>query len=261
MPLKVCNIQDFSLHDGPGIRTTFFLSGCPLSCMWCHNPETQTTKQTLVFEKSKCTNCGLCRKCPNGVHSFDKMHNISRDNCTGCGMCINACPAGALSFAFRELSDNEFFEIVNKQKRIVGDGGGITFSGGEPLMQGDDILRLVNAIDVHTAIETCGYADENLFKEVASSVDYVMFDLKLADDTLHRKYTGVSNKLILKNLDNLRNLGTPFVLRTPMIPGITDTDANLSELAEIVGKDSWEKLEYNPLTPSKYEKIGKEYFL
>ena len=128
-------------------------------------------------------------------------------------------------------------------------------------MQGETILRLAEKTDIHTAIETCGYADENLFLKVISKMDYVMFDLKLADDTLHQKYTGVSNKLILKNLENLRGLGKPFVIRTPLIPGITDTQENLNALSEIIGKDTWEKLPYNPLTPAKYEKIGMEFKL
>ena len=126
-------------------------------------------------------------------------------------------------------------------------------------MQGEHILRLLKKVDIHTAIETCGYADEELFSDVVKKVDYVMFDIKLADDEKHKKYTGVSNKLILKNLENLRKCGTPYVLRTPLIDGITNTDENLYALSEIAGNDEWEKLEYNPLTPSKYEKIGRIY--
>ncbi len=259
MQLKVCNIQEFSLHDGPGIRTTFFLSGCPLKCAWCHNPETRSNKPMLLFEKSKCINCKACSRCQNGAHIFDTEHKISRDKCTLCGMCVEACTYHALQFTVRELGDKEFFEIVNKQKRIAGDSGGITFSGGEPLMQGETILRLIENIDVHTAIETCGYAEESLFCRVVDKVDYVMFDLKLADDELHTKYTGVSNKLILKNLHNLRKSGTPYVLRTPLIPGITDTEENLEALSKIAGNDTWERLTYNTLAPAKYEKIGMKY--
>lgn len=126
-------------------------------------------------------------------------------------------------------------------------------------MQGEALLRLISSSDIHTAIETCGYAEEALFREVVKAVDYVMFDLKLASETMHKKYTGVSNGVILKNLEILKNSGTPFIIRTPLIPGITDTKANLNALSVLVGNDDWEKLEYNPLTPAKYARIGKEY--
>ena len=259
MLLKICNIQDFCLHDGPGIRTTIFLAGCPLRCEWCHNPETQSKKPVLIYEKEKCIGCKLCEGCQSGVHTFEQGHSILRDKCTLCGHCVSMCPACALEFSHKEISDEEFYKLAQKQKRLSKENGGITFSGGEPLMQGETILRLIGNTDIHTAIETCGYADEELFKKVISKVNYVMFDLKLADDAAHKKYTGVSNKLILKNLENLRACTTPYVLRTPLIPGITDTEKNLEALSEIVGNDTWEKLEYNVLTPSKYERIGKPY--
>lgn len=261
MNLKICNIQNFSIHDGPGIRTTLFLSGCPLRCTWCHNPETQSQNKVLVYENEKCIGCRECEKCENGVHIFSPEHKISRDKCMLCGKCINLCPSLSLEFSNRELSDEEFFQIVNKQKRLSGKDGGITFSGGEPLMQGETIIRLVENISIHKAIETSGYSDENLFKSVLKKMDYVMFDLKLADDNLHKKYTGVSNKLILKNLEILRSSGVPYILRTPLIPNITNTKENLKSLSEIVGNDQWEKLPYNTLTPAKYMKIGKIFKL
>ena len=126
-------------------------------------------------------------------------------------------------------------------------------------MQGKALLELIRSSETHTAIETCGYAEEALFREVVKTVDYVMFDLKLADDSMHKKYTGVSNKTILKNLEILRSSGTPFVIRTPLIPGITDTEENLNTLSELIGADAWEKLHYNALTPAKYARIGKDY--
>lgn len=259
--LKICNIQDFSLHDGPGIRTTIFLAGCPLRCVWCHNPETQDKKPVLVYEAQACIHCGQCTICPNGVHRFSPEHTLQREHCHLCEQCVAACPTGALTVSQKELSDREFVALAEKQKRLAGNGGGITFSGGEPLMQGKALLRLMEMTDVHIAIETCGYADEDLFLAVVRRADYVMFDLKLADDQQHRQYTGVSNRLILRNLEQLRNSGTPFVLRTPLIPGITDTEDNLQAISRIVGKDPWEKLPYNSLTPAKYAKIGKPYTL
>ncbi len=259
MPLKITSIQDFALHDGPGIRCTIFLAGCPLRCAWCHNPETQSTKSVLIYEEKNCIGCRMCESCPTGTHQFDGAHVLLRENCTHCGYCASVCPADALSMSIKELTDEEYFRLVQRQKRLSGDSGGITFSGGEPLMQGEAILALIRSSDIHTAIETCGYAEEALFREVIEAVDYVMFDLKLADDAAHKKYTGVSNGPILKNLEILRNSGTPFIIRTPLIPGITDTKANLNALSVLVGNDDWEKLEYNPLTPAKYARIGKAY--
>ena len=259
--LKICNVQDFSLHDGPGVRTTIFLAGCPLKCVWCHNPETRNMTSTLIFEEKKCTSCKKCTVCPNDVHTFSPLHTVFREKCTLCGKCVTECNENALDFSTKDLSDEEFYELAERQKRLTGENGGITFSGGEPLMQGEKIIELAKSTDVNVALETCGYADENLFKRVIDSVDYVMFDLKLADENLHKKYTGVSNDLILRNLQILRNSGKDFVLRTPLIPNITDTKENLDAIKKIVGSDKWEKLEYNTLTPAKYARIGKEYLL
>ena len=159
----------------------------------------------------------------------------------------------------RELSDSEYERLLLRQRRLSGNEGGITFSGGEPLFQGEALLRLMHKTDIPIAIETCGYADEELFKAVAKRADYIMFDVKLADDEMHKKYTGVSNALILRNLEHLRSSGTPFVLRTPLIESVTDTKDNLPKLSSIIGNAPWEKLAFNPLTPVKYERIGKEY--
>ena len=258
MDLKICSIQNFSLHDGPGIRTSIFLAGCPLRCSWCHNPETHTVSPVLVYDKAKCIVCGACAVCPNGVHTFAEGHSIDRTKCNACGICVENCPAGALGLSVRELKKEEFIEIVQRQERLFKGRGGITFTGGEPLLQGDKILEYSEELQVHTAIETCGYADEELFARVVACMDFVMFDLKLADEVEHIKYTGVSNKPIFKNLEILRESGKPYLLRTPLIAGITDTKENLAAIKEIVKDSPWEKLAYNEFTPSKYERIGKE---
>ena len=261
MELTISNIQTCTLHDGPGVRTTVFLAGCPLRCQWCHNPETQSIAPTLTFDAQKCIHCGLCSICPNGVHTFTPQHTLVWDRCKQCGQCIDVCPREALGFSSRVLTVEEYDDLVRRQARLVGDKGGITFSGGEPLMQGETLLGFLERTPIHTAIETCGYAETALFQKVISAVDYVMFDLKLADSDAHQRYTGVHNHRILDNLEWLRRSGKPYLLRTPLIPGITDTEENLTALADIVGDSPWEKLPYNPLTPTKYDRIGRPYTL
>ena len=258
--MKICNIQGLSLHDGPGIRTSIFMAGCPLHCSWCHNPETQSVAPVLVFEEKSCIGCRLCEVCTTGVHSFSPRA-IDRKRCSACGECVGACPTRALSLSVSTLTLEGFLSVVEKQKRTVGKDGGITFTGGEPLVQGEELLAFANATDIHVALETCGYADAELFARVIERVDYVMYDLKLADDDAHIKYTGVSNKQILENLRILKESGKPHVFRTPLVPGITDTSENLDAIKKLVGDDEWETLPYNRLTPSKYERIGREYTL
>lgn len=262
MHLKICNVQNFSLHDGPGIRTTFFLAGCPLRCAWCHNPETQSVKSTLIYEHKKCISCRACLECENSVHTLDNgIHSLKRENCNACGECVENCPAGALSLSVRPLSREEFNSVVEKQLRTVGKEGGITFSGGEPLTQTDTILQFLDGVDIHTACETCGYADSEVFSRLIDRMDYVMFDVKLADNDAHIKYTGVSNKLILENLRILQKSNKDHIIRTPLIKGITDKKENLDAIERLVGNSKWEKLPYNEITPYKYERIGKEYTL
>ena len=261
MGVKICNVQSFSMHDGEGIRTTIFLAGCPLRCSWCHNPETHTQTPILIYDKQKCISCRRCEVCQNAVHTFSPEHRVDRNVCEACGKCVESCPSKALSLSSRMLEKEELLRLVDRQKRLFGERGGITFSGGEPLMQGEALLNLLDGVDVHTALETCGYAEEDLFKRVVARMDYVMFDVKLIDEKEHIKHTGVSNELILRNLKNLRDSGKPYILRTPLIPGITDTPNNLSAIKEVLGDSPWETLPYNLLAPTKYERLGKTYKL
>ena len=261
MSIKICNVQSFSVHDGPGIRTTIFLAGCPLRCLWCHNPETHTPGAILVYDKEKCISCRQCEACFNAVHTFSPEHKVDRSTCGVCGSCVELCPSKALSLSSRVLEKEDFLRLVDRQKRLFGEDGGITFSGGEPLMQGEPLLDLLDGVDVHMALETCGCADEELFKKVIARMDYVMFDVKLIDEKEHIKYTGVSNRLILRNLEILRLSGKPYIVRTPLVSGVTDTPDNLSAIKEVVGDSPWGTLPYNQLASTKYERLGKTYKL
>ena len=260
MSIKVCNIQNFSLHDGPGIRTTFFLSGCPLRCVWCHNPETQNMQQQILFESKKCIGCGGCvQVCSNGAQSAAPSRTFIRENCMSCGACVATCPTKALRLCQQEMSTEAVVDYIQKQRIFYEDKGGVTFSGGEPLLQTEAIVEIAKLANVHTAVETCGYVKSDLFCKALDVIDYFLYDIKLFDDEKHKTFTGVSNKLILENFETLKQSGKPFLVRTPLIPGITDTEENLSAIERFIGDAPWEKLKYNTLAPTKYEWLGKTY--
>ena len=247
---RIFDIKECSVHDGPGMRTTVFLKGCPLRCIWCHNPEGLSKQPCIMVKHTLCKMCGLCKK------------GCDHPECSGFSRCIHACPNGAISLSGKDYDHKELAKIILKNKVFFdASAGGVTFSGGEPLMQGEPLLDLLDGVDVHMALETCGCADEELFKKVIARMDYVMFDVKLIDEKEHIKYTGVSNRLILRNLEILRLSGKPYIVRTPLVSGVTDTLDNLSAIKEVVGDSPWETLPYNQLAPTKYERLGKTYKL
>ena len=247
----IFDIKEMAVHDGPGIRTTVFLKGCPLRCIWCHNPEGFTTQPQLMYKDVRCIGCENCKK------------ECNHPECQPFHRCIYACPENCLEIAGKQVTAKELAKELKKSADVLGnDFGGFTFSGGEPLAQSEFLLELIKELgDYHLCIETSGYADSKVFKAVIEKLDFVIMDLKLADSDLHKKYTGVGNGQILTNFEILKNSGKEYVIRTPLIPSITDTDENLKAIKEIIGNSEWEKLPYNTMAGAKYKMLGMEYEL
>lgn len=247
----IFDIKEFSIHDGPGGRITVFLKGCPLRCVWCHNPEGLSRKPQLMHKKNLCANCGVCRL------------TCDHRECKIFDRCIHACPNGALSVSGYEISADELADKLNKNESLLKSlNGGITISGGEPLMQADFVCSLADRLpNIHKAIQTSGYAEEDTYKKVIDKFDYIMQDIKLVNCEAHKLYTGVENGKILRNIEYLKHSGKEFVFRVPMIPNITDTRENLDRISEIAEGFSVEYLPYNTLAGAKYEMLGMEYKL
>ncbi len=265
----IFNIQKFCVNDGPGIRTTVFLKGCPLNCIWCHNPESKKIVPEVFYNESKCIKCGKCMaKCGKGAHSFTpECHNYDREKCVVCGKCCDACPTEALEVAGYEISATDALKEVLKDKIFYeNSGGGMTLSGGEPMMQFEFALELMKKAKengLHTCMETCGFADEDKYREIAQYTDIFLFDYKITNPKEHKKYTGVTNEKILSNLFMLDSLGKNTILRCPIIPTINDNEEHLLSIAETANKLS-NILEiniepYHPLGKGKSEMLGKDY--
>ena len=267
----IFNIQKFSLNDGPGIRTTVFMKGCMLRCIWCHNPESKSPKQQLMLYSSRCIGCRACEKvCPRGFHHFDEngVHLIDRSGCSVCGTCADAC-VGALEIVGKPMNAEEIVQAVLRDKAFYDNsGGGMTLSGGEPLLTPDitlEVLRLAKEKGLHNCIETCGYAAWEDIEALLPYVDLFLWDFKESDDARHIEYTGVSNKRILENLRRLNDAGAKIILRCPIIPGCNDRKDHLLAIAalaeELDGVQRVDVEPYHPLGQSKSEGIGEEYVL
>ena len=246
----VFSIEEFSTFDGPGIRTTVFLKGCPLKCSWCHNPEGQGFENEILKAQNGCEGCGECVKAGDGA-----LNERS----------IAACPNRLLRWCGTEYTPESLFKKLSKNFDILKmAGGGVTFSGGEPLAHPTFLKECLARFEghIHRAVQTCGYGDRVAFREVLQLADYFLFDLKLADNAAHERYTGVGNRLIHENFEALLQSGKPFTVRTPLIPGVTDTPENLTGIARFLkarGVSSIELLPYNKAAGGKYAAVGRTY--
>ena len=244
----VFDIKEMGVHDGPGLRTTVFLKGCPLRCVWCHNPEGLSREPQLSVREAACRHCGLCRR------------GCNHPDCQPFGRCLHICPMGLLSVSGKEMTPEALAKKLLRNKPLYDAGGGVTFSGGEPLLQGKFLHQVLDLLPgISVAMETSGYAEESLFESIIARMDLVYMDIKLADPEQHRKYTGVTNEKILKNLEILRNSGKKAIIRTPLIPGITDTPENLTAIQDLIGELPWEQLPYNPMAGAKYAYFGMDF--
>ncbi len=268
MKSLVTNIQRFSLTDGDGIRTTVFFKGCNMNCQWCHNPETIKHESELMFYENKCIGCGKCfEACPNGAHEvIDGKHIINRDKCTNCGECAKVCYAEALVMCGDEMSVEDIMYQVRQDKAYYdSSNGGVTLSGGEVLCNRDFAIELTDAChkeDISVAVETNLCFEYGFAKALLEKVDLIMCDLKIFDDDMHKKFTGVSNKNIVENIKKLDELDIPVIVRTPLIPGATDSPENLTDIANYI-KDMknlvrYEILNFNPLGEGKYKSLDTE---
>ena len=236
---NVFHIQRFSLYDGPGVRTVVFLKGCPLRCLWCHNPEGLSAKQQIQFNPSKCIGCMDCvDTCPNGCHTQENgCHIYNRDLCTACGQCAGQCCSSALSLSGSVMTSEEVMVQVLKDRSVYTEsGGGLTLSGGEPFAQPEfaiSLLQLAKEHSLHTCVETCGYTSADILTEAAKCTDLFLYDYKVTDDDLHRKFCGVSNQKILENLTLLDQLGAEVILRCPIVPGCNDNDSHIEAIGNL----------------------------
>jgi pyruvate formate lyase activating enzyme len=266
----IFNIQRYSIHDGPGIRTTVFLKGCPLNCWWCQNPESQLSGQEMIFWGDRCIGCGACSTiCPSGAIQIKNGIPITKKGkCILCGKCIEKCPTLAREIIGEKLTAEEVIKEIEKDLVFYEEsGGGVTFSGGEPLGQSEFLEGLLNGCrekKIHTAVDTSGYISWEILNKISLKVDLFLYDLKLMDNERHKKYTGVSNEIILENLKKLSTVHNNIFVRFPVIPGINDDYQNIRKLGEFLSSleiTQVNLLSYHYMGMDKYRRLGSTYKL
>lgn len=271
----VMNIQRFCLHDGPGIRTTVFMKGCNMQCLWCHNPESIENHPELLYDENKCEKCGRCvLACPNGAHEIRRtesgyVHDIDRKKCLGCGRCVQNCVKDALEVAGREMSIQEVMTEIRKDHKYYADsGGGITVSGGESTYQAEFVEELLGECrqeGISTALETNGLMSSCLLHSLLPLTDLFLYDYKITGEEEHIKWTGVSGKTTLDNLRMIQENGGHVWLRCPVIPGINDTQEHFSAIRNLRKTypciEKAEIMPYHDTGKGKWKKCGKEYSL
>jgi pyruvate formate lyase activating enzyme len=268
----VTNIQKYSIHDGDGIRTTVFFKGCHLKCLWCHNPETQRFEKELQIDTAKCTGCGRCvEKCPQGAItiSMEGKAVVDREKCTVCGKCVDACLGNIRTLVGREYTVRELVKICLQDQMFYEEsGGGVTLSGGEVMaMDPDYIQALVKALyreGIDVTIDTCGQAPYSNFEAILPYVHTWLYDIKVMDDELHRKYIGMSNRMILDNLKGIAKAGARIYIRIPTVKEVNGSRESMSEIIDFLKANDIRPLQVNLLPyhstgSHKYGKLGREY--
>lgn len=255
-------IKPFEIHDGDGIRTTVFFKGCPLRCKWCHNPESFIFKKQILFDNELCQNCSKCSSLCNANIIKEGKHIFIKDNCVLCGKCEEVCPVNAFEMSGKEMSAEDIAnEVLRDELIFKGSGGGVTFSGGEPLMQADlcvEIAKILKERDINIAIDTSGYVDKSAIEKIMKYADTFLFDIKAIDENVHMACTGVSNKKILDNIKYVDSMGIPIEIRYPYVPTMNDGEAEkiAGFVKTLKNVKNVRVLPYHNYAEKKYSRLG-----